>query len=71
MDLAVTAEDQNIGAAPLSVAATAIYMASNASGVKLPQHQIAKVSRVSEGTISKCYKLMRQKLIYCFNQAKV
>lgn len=66
--IASTTEDQDIapGKSPLSVAAAAIYMASHASGFQLPQQQIAFVSGVGVNTLSQCYRLMRPKLIYCF-----
>ena len=46
------------GRSPLSVAAAAIYMASNASEKKLSKKEIRDVAGVSDVTIGKLYELM-------------
>ena len=46
------------GHCPISVAATAIYMASNASKQKLSQKEISVTTGVVDSTIWQCYALM-------------
>ena len=46
------------GRCPISVAVTAIYMASNASKQKLSQKKISVTTGVVDSTIRQCYALM-------------
>merc|ERR1712198_653869 len=46
------------GRSPISVAAAAIYMASQASDDKRPQREIADIAGVADVTIRQSYKLM-------------
>ena len=46
------------GRSPISVAAAAIYMASQASSDKITQRDIAEIAGVADVTIRQCYKLM-------------
>lgn len=51
-------KDVTPGRSPISVAAAAIYMASQASDVKKSQRQIADVAGTAEQTIKQSYRLM-------------
>ncbi|KAG9510921.1 Transcription initiation factor IIB, partial [Fragariocoptes setiger] len=53
-----TQRDINAGRSPVSLAAAAIYMASQASDVKKSQKEISDVAGVAEQTIRQAYKAM-------------
>ena len=56
------------GRSPISVAAAAIYMASQASSDKKSQKEISDIAGVAEVTIKQSYKLMIPKAAELFNE---
>jgi len=54
------------GRSPISVAAAAIYMASQASDDKKSQREISEIAGVAEVTIKQSYKLMRDRAAELF-----
>lgn len=58
--IAATAKEMSItdGRNPTSIAAAAIYMASQASDTKRSQKEISEVAGCTESTIKHCYRLM-------------
>ena len=54
------------GRSPISVAAAAIYMASQASADKKSQREISDIAGVAEVTIKQSYKLMRDRAAELF-----